>query len=321
VIHAKSAILEETHYYPFGLAIAPISSKAANGTENKYQYNGKEKQTKEFADGSGLEEYDYGSRFYDTQTGCWHNVDPSAEKYYMVSPYVYCINNPLLFVDPTGEEYIIHYRKDDIDITINVKSIEDIEKLKSIDDSFVQDVHKSFLYIKDNETFSNMLTSDKQVDVVSTNGTSRFEYEDKDFGQVIYYNSKEGVLLVNNSEVNKNMVEMKPNGAAISPATLLLHEIGHSVNYFFDPEKFKTESRQTNRLYDTKEEKNVVDEVENPFAKLKNEGVRTNHAGILFYTNDPTSNIKTAESPNYIRLKKQYETQKKIKEIQKKKKG
>ena len=92
VVADKDGNVEETnHYYPFGGVFA------SSQNVQPYKYNGKELDTKK-----GLNWYDYGAREYDAVLGRFTTMDPMAEKYYAVSPYTYCVNNPIKFVDPTG---------------------------------------------------------------------------------------------------------------------------------------------------------------------------------------------------------------------------
>ena len=96
-------IIEEDHYYAFGLRIAAISSRklgdAAEGKlKNPYLYNGKE-LVDEDADLGWL---DYGFRDYDPQIGRFVEADPIAESYASLSPYLYAYNDPIRNVDVDG---------------------------------------------------------------------------------------------------------------------------------------------------------------------------------------------------------------------------
>lgn len=95
VVDQNGTVEETNHYYPFGGIFASSSNSV-----QPYKYNGKELDTK-----NGLNWYDYGARHYDAALGRFTTVDPMAEKYYQISPYTYCGNNPILFIDKSGMDF------------------------------------------------------------------------------------------------------------------------------------------------------------------------------------------------------------------------
>jgi RHS repeat-associated protein len=92
--HSTGEIEQVTHYYPFG---AVYGDAGTNDALQRYKYNGKELDRMH-----GLNFYDYGARQYDPLLGMFTQMDPMAEKYYGISPYAYCANNPVMLVDPDG---------------------------------------------------------------------------------------------------------------------------------------------------------------------------------------------------------------------------
>ncbi|WP_228447752.1 RHS repeat-associated core domain-containing protein [Chryseobacterium sp. KBW03] len=96
----REGVLEVTdtnNYYPFGLNhISNSFSTSGFGSYYSYKYNGKELQE------TGM--YDYGARMMMPDLGRWGVMDAMSENYNSLSPYNYAVNNPVLFIDPDGND-------------------------------------------------------------------------------------------------------------------------------------------------------------------------------------------------------------------------
>ena len=103
-------VVERNDYYPFGGRWDDGSGHGGTiaATDNRYALSGKERQTMSRM-GMYLAAHesllDFGARFYDPATAIFLQQDPLAEKYYNISPYAYCANNPVNFVDPDGRRW------------------------------------------------------------------------------------------------------------------------------------------------------------------------------------------------------------------------
>ena len=95
VVSPAGTATQVNHYYPFG----GLFGESTGNTVQRFRYN-----DKEFDRTHGIDWYDYGARHMTPDAGRFTTIDPLAEKYYDISPYAYCANNPLFFIDPTGKD-------------------------------------------------------------------------------------------------------------------------------------------------------------------------------------------------------------------------
>lgn len=96
VLDANGAVCQYTDYYAFGAPFC-MPGTYIGASLQPYKFNGKELDLMH-----GLNTYDYGARQYYPVVPVWDRMDPLCEKYYGVSPYAYCHNNPIMRIDPDG---------------------------------------------------------------------------------------------------------------------------------------------------------------------------------------------------------------------------
>jgi len=98
VVHsAADSVVQSTMYYASGVPMAESTGR----DQQPYLYNGKE-----FVEAHGLNEYDSQARHYYATIMRTTTMDPMAEKYYHLSPYSWCGDNPVNAIDPTGMDSV-----------------------------------------------------------------------------------------------------------------------------------------------------------------------------------------------------------------------
>ena len=96
---SDGSVVESGKYADFGDRTDIVSAGTPTAATNRWHFSGKEDQDVDF----DLPFTDFGARLYNPNLGRWITPDPASEKYYDISPYAYCANNPVILVDPDGE--------------------------------------------------------------------------------------------------------------------------------------------------------------------------------------------------------------------------
>ena len=104
VMDASGTVKQVNNYYPSGTTMAE-SPRRTDQDFQPYKFTGKELDRFDT-----MNFYDFEARTYDPTLMRFTGIDPLAEKYPSISPYVFCLNNPVLYIDPNGMD---NYRYDD----------------------------------------------------------------------------------------------------------------------------------------------------------------------------------------------------------------
>ncbi len=108
VVKNDGTVVETSSYYPSGMRFGE-SVAAANNSVQPYRHTGHEMQEMH-----GLNWIDNGARFRSVSIPEFAtSLDPLAEKYYSISPYAYCMDNPIRLIDPDGMDIHLRFESDE----------------------------------------------------------------------------------------------------------------------------------------------------------------------------------------------------------------
>ena len=172
-------VIEASDYYPFGKRIqvtapvsepvggsqyasepavapvAPATSVASTSSPNRWLFSGKESQSFLYAN---IPLLDFGARMYNPTIARWTTADPMSEKYYGISPYVYCLGNPISIIDPNGMDI---WTMDEKGNVVWVKESDDHRLYYMNNDGLLSD---DYVSVSDRSILDDLTKTEAKVD-------------------------------------------------------------------------------------------------------------------------------------------------------------
>ncbi|MCQ2346250.1 MAG: RHS repeat-associated core domain-containing protein, partial [Paludibacteraceae bacterium] len=158
-------------------------------------------------------------RYLCTDYGFWTRVDPLVDKYLNISPYAYCNNNPLKYIDPDGRKSV-YPKSDNVDESnrrhmrgdfLDVKNPSVIHVFGHGDSSgnFVETKTKlNSVHVKNANDYSTYLKENSEI------WQSYLESGQTEFTIVVFHScqvGKAGCFAQQFSEENPNVLVVAPN--------------------------------------------------------------------------------------------------------------
>ena len=156
-------VIETNDYYPFGKRI-PVTNSVAEPVEattqsatspDRWLFSSKESQS--FLNAS-IPLLDFGARMYNPVIARWTASDPLSEKYYGISPYVYCLGNPISIIDPNGMDI---WTMDEKGNVVWVKESDDHRLYYMNNDGLLSD---DYVSVSDRSILDDLTKTEAKVD-------------------------------------------------------------------------------------------------------------------------------------------------------------
>ena len=156
------AVVETNDYYPSGKRITPppvaepVEATSQSATSpNRWLFSGKESQSFLYAN---IPLLDFGARMYNPTIARWTTSDPMSEKYYGISPYVYCLGNPISIIDPNGMDI---WTMDEKGNVVWVKESDDHRLYYMNNDGLLSD---DYVSVSDRSILDDLTKTEAKVD-------------------------------------------------------------------------------------------------------------------------------------------------------------
>ena len=264
VIDDSGNMCQTNNYYPYGTPFCdgPVTDAAVQ----PYKYNGKELDLMH-----GLDTYHYGARQYYPVVPTWDRLDPMCESYTYMSPYSYCLDNPVNVVDPDGKEVFILYQ----DKKGKYKAFFYNGRQRYVpNNQFVLDFVHTYNYLKANNIGTNVRNAVENADIlIGVHEMNITQYINESQMPIVLWESRKGIIL--------------SNGKRQSPAVRLEHEFDHAIDDWKSAKNHREKRMTYDKQYGNKEERRVIEGSETRTARKLHQGIRKDHHGSTYPVKDP----------------------------------